>query len=175
MTKPDDHPGQQISDLRAIAHPVRLRMLSLLTGTAMSAAELARELGVSHANASYHLRQLVDSGQLVDAGEEKIRGGVAKRYRYPHEADAPRHEATPEDRQLYARALLLEIERRLTQRADVPGLSTDLEGWVAPETWARAWALLEEASGLLHDANQPPHSPGSVHVSFTGWAFRMSP
>jgi predicted ArsR family transcriptional regulator len=53
----------------------------------MSAAEVARELGLTHANASYHLRQLLAAGQLVQAGEETIRGGRAKRYRY--DVDAP--------------------------------------------------------------------------------------
>ncbi|MEV1205735.1 winged helix-turn-helix domain-containing protein, partial [Microbispora rosea] len=38
--------------LRALAHPVRLRMLSLMWGAPMSAAELSRELGISHALAS---------------------------------------------------------------------------------------------------------------------------
>ena len=55
----------EISSLRAIAHPVRLRMLSVLTGTAMSAADLARTLDLSHANASYHLRRLADAGQSM--------------------------------------------------------------------------------------------------------------
>ena len=76
--------------LRAVAHPVRLRMLSLLTGTELSAAEVARELGITHANASYHLRTLLDAGELVIASEEKIRGGVAKRYRHPWQDDAVR-------------------------------------------------------------------------------------
>ena len=62
-------------------------MLSLLTGAPMSAAEVARELGLTHANASYHLRQLLAAGLLVVAGEETIRGGRAKRYRY--DVDAP--------------------------------------------------------------------------------------
>ena len=48
----------------------------------MSAAEVARELDLTHANASYHLRVLHDAGELVVESEEKIRGGVAKRYRY---------------------------------------------------------------------------------------------
>ena len=45
---------QQIASLRAAAHPLRLRILSLLTGSALSAAEIARELDITHANASYH-------------------------------------------------------------------------------------------------------------------------
>ncbi len=80
------HQQAQVSAMRALAHPVRLQILSLLTGTAMSASEVARELGITQANASYHLRQLVDAHELVEAGEEKIRGGVAKRYRHPWES-----------------------------------------------------------------------------------------
>src|ERR1035438_78848 len=68
--------------LRALAHPLRLRMLSLLTGAAMSAAELARELGVSQALASYHLRQLADAEAVELAEERSRRGGKERRYRY---------------------------------------------------------------------------------------------
>jgi len=167
----------RISVLRASAHPVRLRILSLLTGTAMSAAEVARELGLTHANASYHLRQLVDANELVEAGEEKIRGGVAKRYRYPHERAGlnPRSGlATPEDEVAYARALGRELERRVQQRQRrSKGCSSDLEGWVPPEVWQRALALMQEASMLLHEHNQPPRTRGTVHVSATSWAFMM--
>jgi hypothetical protein len=35
---------------------VRIRIVSLLTGTAMSATEVAEELDIAHASASYHLR-----------------------------------------------------------------------------------------------------------------------
>jgi DNA-binding transcriptional ArsR family regulator len=164
-----------VSSLRAVAHPVRLRMLSVLTGTAMSAADLARTLDVSHANASYHLRQLADAGEVVEAGEQKIRGGVAKLYRYPHEAETPRHDADNADRLVYTRAVAAELERRIADR--VPGhggLLSDLEGWVEPEVWDRASALLREASQLLHDANQRPETSGTIHVSFTAWAFTMA-
>lgn len=164
-----------VSQLRAVAHPVRLRMLSLMTGAALSAADLARELGISHANASYHLHQLVDAGEVVEAGEERIRGGVAKRYRYPHEADVPKRDVTTEDRLRYARALFTEVQRRLPERVKGPATSSDLEGWVEPGTWARAVALLEEASQLLHDGNRAPHTPDTVHVSFTAMMFRMAP
>ena len=45
------------SVLRVLAHPLRLRILSLLTGAPFSAMELSRELSISRAMASYHLRQ----------------------------------------------------------------------------------------------------------------------
>lgn len=171
-----DEERAQVSELRAVAHPVRLRMLSLLTGSAMSAADLARGLGTTHANASYHLRQLAAVGAVVEAGEQRIRGGVAKLYRYPHDTDRPAGaRPSPEDRLAYARTLALEVERRLADRDDAPGHAhaSDLEGWVTPETWARAKALLEEASRLLHDGNRAPHTEGTIHVSATTQAFRM--
>ena len=128
--------------MRATAHPVRLRILSLLTGAEMSAAEIARELGVSHANASYHLRFLAETGLVVEAGEEKIRGGVAKRFRHPWDAVAPQAvKPTEEDTALYMRAVAEEMVRRYSQKK--PGtrsFSTDAEMWVTPEVWARVTA-----------------------------------
>src|ERR671931_40624 len=76
---------RQLVPLRAMAHPVRLRMLSLTTGSAMSAAELAAELGIAHAAASYHARQLADAGLLQVVEDEGDRSGPGRppvRYRY---------------------------------------------------------------------------------------------
>jgi DNA-binding transcriptional ArsR family regulator len=162
--------------LRAIAHPVRLQILSLLTGAELSAADVARELDLTHANASYHLRVLLDAGELEIASEERIRGGVAKRYRYPHEESAKRRtRGTTESQVAEARALGRELERRVRQRKPrTRSQLSDLEGWVEPEVWERALELLMEASTLLHDHNRAPRTPGTLHVSQTSWAFEMT-
>ena len=56
--------------LRAIAHPVRNRILTELTATGpMRAADLARELGVPANQASFHLRQLAKYGLIEEAPE----------------------------------------------------------------------------------------------------------
>ena len=169
-------PNSERASLRAVAHPIRLRMLSLLTGTAMSAAEVARELDLTHANASYHLRTLLAAGELEEAGEERIRGGVAKRYRYPHERRGANDVRQPasESGITQAGVLVREIERRLLEREKgTPSHLSDLEGWVTPEVWERARALLVEASELLHDHKQPPRTPGTLHVSATSWTFQL--
>jgi DNA-binding transcriptional ArsR family regulator len=168
----------QISALRATAHPVRLRILSLLTGTAMSAAEVARELGISHANASYHLRTLLQVGEVEEAGEEKIRGGVAKRYRYPHEhagsAPGTGPRPTHEEFTTYLQAVHREVERRSRlPRSGQVGFSSDIEGWVPPEVWDEVEVLLKRASALLHDHNAAPRTEGTVHVSATLTAFTL--
>ena len=101
----------QVAELRAMAHPLRLRILSLLTGNPMSAAEVARELDLTHANASYHLRLLAQTGHLVEAGEEAIRGGRAKRYRYDVERP-PRSAPDAATAATYYRAMASELVRR---------------------------------------------------------------
>lgn len=167
-------PAGSIAHLRATAHPLRLRMLSLLTAEALSAAEVARALGTTHANASYHLRLLHDAGEIVVEGEEKIRGGVAKRYRYDATRGTPDRTSGVDDRIAYARATATEVERRLLDVAQGAASATDLEAWVPVDTWHRALDLLHEASHLLHAAARPTGSPDTVHVSVTTTAFTMA-
>ena len=164
----------RVVSLRALAHPVRLQMLSLLTGAPMSAAEVARELGLTHANASYHLRQLLAAGQLVEAGEETIRGGRAKRYRY--DVDAPGATSSePWERVSYYRLLADEMLRRSASNdPDARQTSTDAELWVAPDDWAQALDLINEAMAHLHRVALPPRAAGAAHVSVSVAMFAMA-
>jgi len=163
------------STLRATAHPVRLQILSLLTGAEMSAAEVARELGITHANASYHLRVLAAHGLVVEAGEERIRGGVAKRYRHPWEATEPTGSpGAPEDAERYVRAMAQELVRRFSRR-ERPGSLTDAELWVEPDVFERVRSMVHEAALLLHAEARPPRSHGTVPVAMTAAVFPLSP
>jgi DNA-binding transcriptional ArsR family regulator len=163
-----------------MAHPVRLQILSLLTGSSLTAADVARELGLTHANASYHLRNLLNAGLIVQAGEERIRGGIAKRYRYDTERDRDRdreamvgpHSADMQ-RALFS-AVANELVRR-TAEADwsVGGTMTDAELWVDPEVWRGIRDRIVEASRELHEAAQPPRTPGTIRTSATVAMFRM--
>lgn len=165
----------EISALRAVAHPVRLRILSMLTAEAMSAADVARELDLTHANASYHLRTLHNAGELVVESEEKVRGGVAKRYRYLVGGDParPASPSTNEDFMAYARSLATELVRRLATKAPGPTNDSDIETWVTPETWQRAVHAIGDAMVELHEQASPPRTPGTIHVSATALAFPM--
>lgn len=169
----DEADTDAVARLRATAHPVRLRILSLLTAEALSAAEVARALDITHANASYHLRLLHDIGELVVESEEKIRGGVAKRYRYDATRSVADRSSGVDDRIAFARATALEVERRLLDAGPGSASSSDLEAWVPVEAWHRALDLLHEASHLLHAAALPSGSPDTVHVSATTSAFTM--
>jgi DNA-binding transcriptional ArsR family regulator len=163
-----------VARLRATAHPLRLRMLSLLTAEAMSAAEVARALDLTHANASYHLRVLLDADQLVVVGEEKVRGGVAKRYRYDATRSVPTGSSGSTDRIADARAAATEIERRLLEVTTGPSYYGDLETWVPVEAFRRALSLMQEASAVLHEEARPAGTPDTVHLSATIQAFTMS-
>src|SRR5436190_20697058 len=123
--------------LRARAHPLRLRMLSMLTGAPMSAAELGRELGISQALASYHLRCLVQAGAVQLAEEVVNRGGRERRYRYiageREPASAP---PEVESHELLLTAAVDELRRRHAQRdASGRGLTVDAELWVSEDDW----------------------------------------
>ena len=170
---------EPVKALRATAHPLRLQMLSLLTGAELSAAEVARELGITHANASYHLRVLARAGEVVEAGEERVRGGVAKRYRHPWQQRSKGTGSAPEerpDRELEVRTMTEELLRRHALR-ELPGraLYCDAELWVDDEVWTEALALVERAAVLVHDRARPPRSEGARKVALTVAAFGMRP
>jgi DNA-binding transcriptional ArsR family regulator len=157
-----------------MAHPVRLRIMSLLTGASLTAAEVARELGLTHANASYHLRNLLGAGRIVVAGEEKIRGGTAKRYRYLSGREKPGGPWTDEQNRAFAVAVANELIRR-TAEAEwaAPKATTDAEVWVDPEVWRELRNRITQASIELHNAAVPPRTPGAIRTSTTISMFAM--
>ncbi len=162
--------------LRAVAHPLRLQILSLLTGAELSATEVARELDTSQANASYHLRVLAAAGLLVEAGEEKIRGGIAKRYRHPWRDEGVRdsYRAPPVgDQRLYLEAMCQELVRRQAYAGGGPNVSTDAEMWVEPEVWEEVLSLTRQAGMLIHERAKPPRTEGTIHVNLSTVAFTM--
>lgn len=75
--KPSLLPARSLGarEVRALAHPLRLRMLeSLAGGRSATASILARELGESSGATSYHLRALAAAGLLIeDLGRRKGR------------------------------------------------------------------------------------------------------
>lgn len=173
-----DDTERRLAALRARAHPLRLRMLSLMTGADMSAAELARELSVSQALASYHLRQLANA-ELVDLVEQRsTRGGQERRYRYHAALPAAGQARTPVDdaegQDLFLAALVAELQRRSQLRdPDAVGLTIDAELWVRPQDWERARQAVAAATIRLHERARRPHEPGTVRVSATVAMFAM--
>ena len=84
-----------VGSMRALAHPVRVRMLIQLRGEALSASDLARRLGIRFGSARFHLAKLVEAGIAHPAGERVRRGGRALLFSVPDDlridvdSDAP--------------------------------------------------------------------------------------
>lgn len=168
--------SSEVGSLRALAHPLRLRMSSLLTNSAMSAAELARELDITHANASYHVRRLHRAGLIRVAEERRNRGGRERRYTMDLETTLVGDDRAGEAwfgslaNELIRRAPLRRLE---TRRGNAT--SADAELWVPPAVWKQVVAEVRDAMATLHQAAQAPRAKGTQRVSATVALFRMEP
>jgi hypothetical protein len=112
---------------------------------------------------------------VVEAGEEKIRGGVAKRYRHPWDAD-PRTGpgSTCAENEEYVAAIAAELVRRhRLKEPQTPGVTADAELWVEPGIWEEVVGLVTQASHLVHREARPPRTPGTIRVNLSAAAFQM--
>jgi DNA-binding transcriptional ArsR family regulator len=159
--------------LRALGHPTRLRMLSLMWAGPLSAANLAAELGISHGLASQHLRTL-DRAGLVELTEVRPkRGGRERLYRTVKGTPLSDHkDASP----LLTEAYINNLRQRLGMRVpDSDWVVTDAELWVAPEVWIEYRKRLLDAMYELHEHAQPPRTAGTAPIGVTLMAFEMRP
>jgi len=67
--------------VKAIAHPLRMRILTLLNQKTASPLQLGEELGAPLANVSYHVRLLADLGYIELVETVPRRGAVEHYYR----------------------------------------------------------------------------------------------
>lgn len=66
---------------RAIAHPVRVKILSLLEHGDATPKHMAQQLELRLENLSYHVRALAKAGFIELTGTRQVRGAVEHRYR----------------------------------------------------------------------------------------------
>ncbi|MDQ1614378.1 MAG: hypothetical protein QOJ60_317 [Actinomycetota bacterium] len=148
---PEEFVRPDARSLRALAHPLRLRMLGLLRhdGPA-TASQLAARTGQSSGATSYHLRQLAEFGFVVEATE---RGNARDRWwRAAHRSthfDLP-PDADEESRAMgeqYLRIVGDTYARRLD--AAISGLPT-LDDDLGPG-WDRGFTMSDLALRLTRD------------------------
>jgi DNA-binding transcriptional ArsR family regulator len=63
----------EASQLKAIAHPVRTRLLTALEADPASAKQLSGSLGLTHGNVGHHLKVLERAGLVEVIEERKVR------------------------------------------------------------------------------------------------------
>lgn len=67
--------------IKAMSHPVRAKVLRILSERTSSPAEMARELGEELSNVSYHTKQLVDLECAELVSTRPVRGALEHFYR----------------------------------------------------------------------------------------------
>ena len=146
--------------LRALSHPVRLRMLGLLRAEGpATATSLATRLGLNSGATSYHLRQLHQHGFVVDDAE---RGNGRERWwQAAHQSTTTEKPENAEERaaqDAFLQAIAV-VQTELLQRAveehellpDPWREASRFSDWVIRLTPRRAKALIEMLEASIED------------------------
>lgn len=151
------------TQLKALAHPVRMRMLEMLRldGPATSTS-LAARLGLNTGTVSYHLRQLALHGFIEDDAERGTRRD--RWWRTAHEFTHVRHE-DPSDiedqnvRQAFLHAAVLggmaQLQDSLLERSELPrewASVTENSDWTIWLTPQEARGLMERVNAVIREA-----------------------
>lgn len=110
--------------VKAMAHPLRLRILAALEHRTASPSELAEELGAPLGNVSYHVRQLHGLGLLNLVKETPRRGAVEHYYRLerrPHITDKAWAEAPRIVKEAVQRGMLSRSAEQVNQAVEAGG------------------------------------------------------
>ena len=168
-------------EVRALAHPLRLRMLEcLLDSGPATASMLARELGESSGATSYHLRALASAG-LIDEDLERRRGRErwwrhAQKFRLISSAPAEDPEYTAAVARLESVMLASDDEglrRYLHNRGEFTPEWQEtafIGGWNVYATREEVDELSKMLMGWLREHRRPPDErPGSatqIHLTY---------
>ncbi|MDA0183970.1 helix-turn-helix domain-containing protein [Solirubrobacter phytolaccae] len=170
--------------LRALTHPVRLRILGLLrTEGPTTATALASRLGLNTGATSYHLRQLATHGFIVD--DASLGTGRERWWRAAHAATRNEWElpdADPADQEaldaylqsvvvVYTRMLQQMIEERATLPHEWRSAST-VSDWRVRLNPERARQLIETVAKVIEafpDADESDAEAVHYTVMFHGF------
>ena len=149
--EPIGHPQASRKQMRALAHPLRMRILELLAQSPSTATRLAREIGESTGSTSYHLRALASAG-LIE--EDADRG--SKRERWWRRSPPTFLQVSTGAEDPEGRALETQMWGDMVDRDDealarffehLPELETDWRRAATIANW-NAWLTPDEAIGL---------------------------
>lgn len=152
--------------LKALTHPVRVKMLALLRvdGSA-TATTLAQRLGLNTGATSYHLRQLAQHGFVEEDAE---RGNGRERWwRAAHASTTVRGEVDPETLDAFLQSVVVLATEQLQQAVEERPLLSEawreastFSDWVVRLTPSRAKALVEALTATIE--GEDDESDGSA-------------
>jgi DNA-binding transcriptional ArsR family regulator len=168
--------------VKAMSHPLRVRILALLEERTASPNEIFQVLGGSLGTVAYHVRTLHQLGLIELEHETRVRGAVEHHYRAlarPRVTDEAWAEASPIAKQAAVGSTLQMIDEYARASAaaggfDRPdaalarmGLRLDREGW---QELSRAYlGLLEEAerieAAVSERMKQDPHADDAIDAA----------
>jgi hypothetical protein len=172
MTKTKTGVDQRL--VRAIGHPLRLRLLTIFNERVASPSDLAAELGEPIGNVSYHTRILARLGCVELVKTKQVRGAVEHYYRAvvrPVFSDEDWAELPLSIRKSLAGAVLTEIADDMSASASEGGfdrdevhlsrtiLALDQRGW--QELNEALQELTERALEIQTESAQRLHSDGA--------------
>jgi DNA-binding transcriptional ArsR family regulator len=177
-------------EVRALAHPLRLRMLEALSSGPATASMLARDLGESSGATSYHLRSLAAAGIIVEDLDR--RKGRERWWKRDPDRVGLISSAPAEDPEYDAAVAQLEstmiarddeaIRRYLNQRGE--GEHSDdwretafIGGWTVYATRAEVEELSEFVVRWLRDRGRPAaeRDPDATLIYLTYRAIPQAP
>lgn len=157
--------------LKALTHPVRVRMLGLLrTDGPATATTLAARLGLNTGATSYHLRQLATHGFVVD--DETLGTGRERWWRAAHQSTSAGPTAGGEDvldayLQSVATVHTEQLQQAVEERATLPDEWRDastFSDWQVRLTAAQARALTEALARVVEDVEEATDAADGAEV-----------
>lgn len=130
--------------VKALAHPLRIRILAILEDRVASPSEIADELDAPLGNVSYHVRQLAELGLISLVRETPVRGTLEHHYKAeprPRFTDKAWNSAPDAIKHATVSATLSQIGAEASRAAEAGSfgkdnahlsripLSFDAEGW----------------------------------------------
>lgn len=172
--------------VKALAHPMRVRILSLLDEGVMSPSEIAQRIDEPIGNVSYHTRQLLELGMIKLVRETRRRGAIEHHYTAearPMITDRAWREVPEIVRQAMIGAALQESGKAVNEAAVTGGFSRDgahvsriptpidEQGWRAisaelEETMKRVQRIAEASQKRLKKADHEGESHATVVMMF---------
>jgi DNA-binding transcriptional ArsR family regulator len=114
--------------VKALAHPLRLRILGVLEERTASPSEIATELDAPLTHVSYHVRQLAELGVVKLVRKTPVRGAIEHHYRMearPSISDEAWRGAPEVAKQALIGAVLGQISTQVNASAAEAGFSRD--------------------------------------------------
>jgi DNA-binding transcriptional ArsR family regulator len=158
---PERRPATR-AEARALAHPLRLRIIRLCLDEALTNRELATRLDEQPATVLYHVRTLARNGFLVPEAERRGRRGARE---IPYRATRKSWTLEPEPGPTTHTAPVDAFRAELAQAGPESVLeSIRLGVRLPPQTLDRVLRRLARAAMTAHDADADGGEPISIYI-----------